>query len=104
MYHLKNKTLINLTGELNVSTTSTGKEIAMMARHVNRTVRIWTNYDVLDQEFKQHSRLELGPDAWISYDLSALNKTLVSVNFALKSPAVACTASIYRTSSTKLEK
>ncbi|KYB29704.1 hypothetical protein TcasGA2_TC031518 [Tribolium castaneum] len=76
LYHLENRTKFNLTGEMNVRTSSTGRQIAFSATHSNRTVKLYTDYDVLEQQFKQHSRLELSSSAWIEYDLLLLNKTV----------------------------
>lgn len=79
MYHLHNKTGFNVTVESLVRTTLTGKEIALTAIHSNRSVKLCTDYDVLDHQFKQHSKLELGPTVWIAYDLDIQNKTRVTV-------------------------
>jgi hypothetical protein len=76
LYHLKNLTKFDITGEMNVRTSSTGRQIAFSATHSNRTVKLWTDYDVLEQQFKQHSRLELSSSAWIEYDLDLLNRTV----------------------------
>jgi len=48
------------------------------AIHTNRTVRLKTDYDFLDHEFKQKSVLHLDPHVWASYDLTIVNKTTVS--------------------------
>jgi hypothetical protein len=48
------------------------------AIHTNRTVRLKTDYDLLDHEFKQKSVLHLDPHSWASYDLTIVNKTTVS--------------------------
>lgn len=48
------------------------------AIHTNRTVRLKTDYDFLDHEFKQKSVLHLDPQSWASYDLTIVNKTTVS--------------------------
>lgn len=77
MYHLHNKTSFNLTAESVVRTTATGKQVALMAIHSNRTVKLYADYDVFDYQFKQHSELQLGPTVWIAYDLDWLNKTVV---------------------------
>lgn len=79
MYHLHNKTGFNVTAESMVRTTLTGKEIALTAIHSNHSVKLCTDYDVLDHQFKQHSKLELGPTVWIAYDLDIQNKTRVTV-------------------------
>ncbi|RZC38438.1 hypothetical protein BDFB_008454, partial [Asbolus verrucosus] len=62
---------------MNVRTSSSGRQIAFSATHSNRTVKLWTDYDVLEQQFKQHSRLELSSSTWIEYDLDLLNRTVV---------------------------
>ena len=45
---------------------------------MDKTVKLKTDYDFLDHEFKQRSVLHLDPDAWASYDLTIVNKTTVS--------------------------
>lgn len=77
MYNLKNRTKFNVTGEVFVKVTPTGQQIALVAIHSNRTVKFMTDYDVSDQRFKQHSKVELGPTAWLEYRLDLLNKTTV---------------------------
>lgn len=66
-----------MTGEVTVKVTTTGQQISLLAMHRNRTVKFTTDYDVLDQRFKQHSRLELAPTAWLEYDVELVNKTVV---------------------------
>lgn len=61
----------------------TGKEVYLTAKHVNRTVKLHTKYDIFEKEFIQSSRLDLGPTAWISYDLNLKNKTEVIKTFSL---------------------
>lgn len=89
MYNLKNVTKFNVTGEISVRVTETGQQIALTAIHSNRTVKFTTDYDVLDQCFKQASRLELSPTAWLEYKVDLLNQTTVKylpskVNVPLK--------------------
>lgn len=57
----------------------TGQEITLMAIHSNRTVRLTTNYDVLDQQFKQYSKIEMSPTHWLAYEIDLRNNTVVSV-------------------------
>lgn len=77
MYNLKNRTKFNVTGEVSVKVTTTGQQIVLVAIHSNRTVKFMTDYDALEQQFKQHSKLELAPSAWLEYRLDLLNKTTV---------------------------
>ena len=60
-------------------TTSTGQQISLHANHSNRTVKFWAMYDILDQQFKQYSRLELDVNSWIAYNILLLNKTQVKL-------------------------
>ncbi|XP_066998183.2 uncharacterized protein Apoltp [Anabrus simplex] len=89
IFKLHNETFFNLTGELNVKTTMTGQEMLVTVIHSNRVVKLKTDYDFLDHEFKQHSTLSLDPNSWASYDLTIVNKTTnekeeehVQINFA----------------------
>lgn len=77
MYNLRNRTRFNVTGEVSVKVTPTGQQIDLVAIHSNRTVKFMTDYDVTDQHFKQHSKVELAPTAWLEYRLDLLNKTKV---------------------------
>ncbi|KAF5300365.1 hypothetical protein FQR65_LT00986 [Abscondita terminalis] len=75
VFHLHNRTGFNVTGEMALDTTFTGKGIFLTAIHSNSTVKFWSNYDVIGQQFKQHSKIELAPTVWVSYNLSIINKT-----------------------------
>ncbi|KAK5639713.1 hypothetical protein RI129_012205 [Pyrocoelia pectoralis] len=75
VYDLHNRTGFNVTGELALQSTFAGKEISITAIHSNRTVKLWSDYKVLDQQFKQHSKVEFAPTVWVSYDLNIINKT-----------------------------
>lgn len=77
LYHLKNASKFNVTGALDVSTSPTGQKYIGSATHLNRTVKLWMDYDVLSKQYKQHSRLELSPTIWIEYDLDLRNGTVV---------------------------
>ncbi|CAG9816912.1 unnamed protein product [Phaedon cochleariae] len=76
LYHLQNRSRLNVKGELNIRTSRSGQEYFITAIHSNRIVRFWTDYDVIDKEYKQHSRLELSPSNWIEYDLNLFDRTL----------------------------
>jgi hypothetical protein len=52
--------------------------IIISAIHTNRTVRLKTDYNFLDHEFRQKSVLHLDPHSWASYDVTIINKTTVS--------------------------
>lgn len=75
IYHATNRTKFDVVGGLNISVKQSGQDMALMAKHLNRTVKLWTNYHTIDKQFTQHSKLELAPTAWISYDLKIVNKT-----------------------------
>lgn len=77
LFHLFNRSKFDVTGNMNIRTTFTGQELNLTATQSNRTVKLSTCYDVRDQNFKQRSRLELSPTAWISYELNLNNKTIV---------------------------
>ncbi|XP_018566495.1 uncharacterized protein LOC108907336 [Anoplophora glabripennis] len=75
LYHLQNRSKFNVTGELYIRSTWSGQEYILKATHGNRTVKLWNGYDVLDREYRQHSRIELSPSNWIEYDIALINKT-----------------------------
>nr|XP_023014255.1 uncharacterized protein LOC111504020 [Leptinotarsa decemlineata] len=76
LYHPKDQSKFSVNGELNIRTTWSGQEYIITANHANKTIKFLTDYDVLDKEYKQHSRLELSPSHWIEYDLNLFNRTL----------------------------
>lgn len=49
-----------------------------MAHHMNRTMSVMTDYEILDQQFLNSGRLDLATDIWFAYDMNLLNKTYVS--------------------------
>ncbi|CAG2054584.1 unnamed protein product [Timema podura] len=75
LFNLHNITIFNLTGEVLVKTTETGKDITLTGTHTNRTVTLKTNYDFLDHEFRQKSHWELAPHVWATYNVVINNKT-----------------------------
>ncbi|XP_060537065.1 uncharacterized protein LOC132708634 isoform X2 [Cylas formicarius] len=79
LYHLKNQSKFNVTGELDITTFPTGQEFILSATHLNRTVTLWTDYAVQSRKYSQHSRIELSPSVWVEYDLSLVNKTMDDV-------------------------
>ncbi|XP_056647213.1 uncharacterized protein LOC130451874 [Diorhabda sublineata] len=76
LYNLENRSKFNVSGELDVLTKWSGQEYMLTAIHSNRVVKFWTDYDVLNEGYKQHSRIELSPTNWIEYDVKILNKSL----------------------------
>ncbi|XP_063238564.1 uncharacterized protein LOC134540049 isoform X2 [Bacillus rossius redtenbacheri] len=75
VFKLRDKKSFNLTGELDVRSFLTGKNITIKAFHVNKMAKFSTEYEYLDQEYRQKSRCDLAPHVWASYDLKILNKT-----------------------------
>uniref|UniRef100_A0A1Y1LL77 Vitellogenin domain-containing protein n=1 Tax=Photinus pyralis TaxID=7054 RepID=A0A1Y1LL77_PHOPY len=75
VYDLHNRTGFNVTFDVGLQSTFSGKEITITAIHSNHTVKLWSDYEVLDQQFKQHTKIELAPTVWVLYDLNILNKT-----------------------------
>lgn len=57
-----------------------GKEYTVTAIHGSKTVKLMADYNILDQIFKQHSRIELNPIHWLEYDLSIVNRTKVNTH------------------------
>lgn len=67
---------------MDVRTFETGQDITLAASHRNRTVKLWTTYDIRDRKLKHYSRLDLAPTVWLAYDIYLLNQTVVR-NFNL---------------------
>ncbi|CAH0561935.1 unnamed protein product [Brassicogethes aeneus] len=76
LFNLKNASKFNVTGELKISTRTSGQDYFVTVTHLNRTAKFWMDYDVLAREYKQHGRMELSPTIWIDYDLNLLNRTV----------------------------
>lgn len=104
MYNLKNRTKFNVTSEVSIKVTPTGQQIALVAIHRNRTVKFMTAYDVSEQNFKQHSKVELGPTAWFEYRLDLLNKTTVICFGCYKAGVLNKIYSLHRTKLLKRSK
>ena len=79
LYRLDNRTALNVTGESRIKTTHTGQDIHLKAIHLNKTLQLRTEYEVLPGEFDQTSWLSLAEDAWVSYSVNILNKTTEEV-------------------------
>lgn len=80
LYHLKNNTRFNITGELHVRTTATGQAYKIVAIHPNRTVVITSDYDSHDTTVNQKLKLALSSDLWIAYDFKLTNLTTSSMD------------------------
>lgn len=80
LYRLDNKTAFNVVGESRIKTSHTGQDIHLKAIHLNKTVQLKTDYQVLPGEFEQTSWLSLGDDVWASYSINILNKTTEEVD------------------------
>lgn len=78
MYHTRNPAKFDVTGILEVHDVWGGKEYTITAIHGNKTVKLFSDYNIFEQIFKQHSRLELSPNHWLEYELSIVNKTKVT--------------------------
>lgn len=75
IYRLDNSSIFNITGESRIRTTHTGQDIHLKAIHLNKTIQLKTDYQVLPGEFDQNTWLSLAEDAWVSYHINILNKT-----------------------------
>lgn len=75
IYRLDNSSAFNIAGESRIRTTHTGQNIHLKAMHLNKTVQLKTDYQVLPGEFDQNTWLSLAEDAWASYHVNILNKT-----------------------------
>ncbi|EZA49996.1 Apolipophorins [Ooceraea biroi] len=75
IYQLNNRTAFNIAGESKIRTTHTGQNIQLKAMHLNKTIQLSTDYEVLPGEFDQKTWLSLAEDAWVSYHVNILNKT-----------------------------
>ncbi|EGI63145.1 Apolipophorin [Acromyrmex echinatior] len=75
IYRLDNSSAFNIAGESRIRTTHTGQNIHLKAMHLNKTLQLKTDYEVLSGEFDHNTWLSLAEDAWVSYHVNILNKT-----------------------------
>lgn len=75
IYRLDNSSAFNIAGESRIRTTHTGQNIHLKAMHLNKTIQLKTDYEILPGEFDQNTWLSLAEDAWVSYHVNILNKT-----------------------------
>ncbi|XP_024879673.1 uncharacterized protein LOC112459670 [Temnothorax curvispinosus] len=80
VYRLDNSSAFNIAGESRIRTTHTGQNIHLKAMHLNKTIQLKTDYEVLSGEFDQNTWLSLAEDAWVSYHVNILNKTTEDVD------------------------
>lgn len=78
---MQNLSKFDVNCELEVHNVWGGQEYEITAKHGAKTVRLLADYTILDQIFKQHSRLELSPSHWLEYEISIVNKTKVSKSY-----------------------
>lgn len=77
----------NITGELHVRSTSTGRQYKVIAISPNRTVILTSDYDYQDQRREQKSKLQLSEIHWIAYNFKLRNSSQIgneSQNFDIE--------------------
>lgn len=80
IYRLDNSSAFNIAGESRIRTTHTGQNIHFKAMHLNKTIQLKTDYQILSGEFDHNTWLSLAEDAWVSYHVNILNKTTEDVD------------------------
>lgn len=78
VFHLHDPTKFNVTGILDVFTYDIGKNAKLMIIHGNRTWNFDNQYEAVDKELKQGSKVQWAEDVWIQYDIHVTNMTTVS--------------------------
>ncbi|XP_077295548.1 apolipoprotein lipid transfer particle [Arctopsyche grandis] len=91
IYDLNNSTSFNLTGRIDIESWKAGKQIKIMTIHGERTLRFQNNFELLEKELFQSSKLEWASDVWLQYDVFVQNKTIVDdesqeLNFNIRYP------------------
>lgn len=74
---MQNVSKFDVTGVLKVHNVWGGQEYIITATHGDKTIKLFSDYNIFEQIFKQHSRLELSPIHWLEYEISIVNKTKV---------------------------
>lgn len=77
VFHLYNATKFNLTGKVDVYSFATGKNLKLTAIHGQRTLTFANEYEAVDKELKQGSKITWAEDVWINYDIHVTNMTTV---------------------------
>ncbi|CAG9122181.1 unnamed protein product [Plutella xylostella] len=73
--HLYNATKFNVTGKIDVFTFATGKNLKLTAMHGERTLTFENEYESVDKELKQGSKVKWAEDVWINYNIHVTNMT-----------------------------
>lgn len=79
IYRLDNSSSFNVSGESRIHTTHDGQDVYLKAVHFNRTVQLQADYKILPGEFDQNTWLSLADDAWASYHINILNKSVENI-------------------------
>ncbi|XP_043484877.1 apolipophorins [Leptopilina heterotoma] len=79
IYRLDNSSSFNVSGESRIHTTHDGQDVYLKAVHFNRTVQLRADYKILPGEFDQNTWLSLADDAWASYHINILNKSVENI-------------------------
>ncbi|KAF7992093.1 hypothetical protein HCN44_001418 [Aphidius gifuensis] len=80
IYKLDNHTAFDIAGESKIRTTHEGQDIYLTAIHLNRTVKLNTDYKILPGEFDNNFWISLADDAWASYKINIVNKTTEDID------------------------
>lgn len=75
VFDLRNSKLFNITGELHIRATATGRDYKVVAIHPNRTVILTSNYDIQERVTQTNSRLQLAENVWIAYNVVIEDQT-----------------------------
>ncbi|KAM3962221.1 LOW QUALITY PROTEIN: apolipoprotein lipid transfer particle [Aphomia sociella] len=75
LFHLKNATMLNVTCILDVFTYDVGKNMKLTAMHGNRTWTFANEYESVDKELKQGSKVKWAEDVWLNYNIHITNMT-----------------------------
>ncbi|XP_026316021.1 uncharacterized protein LOC113227343 [Hyposmocoma kahamanoa] len=75
VFHLYDATKFNVTGKLDVYTYNIGKNLKLTAIHGNRTWTFDNNYETVDHELKQGSKVTWAEDVWLKYNIHVTNLT-----------------------------
>ncbi|XP_052751003.1 uncharacterized protein LOC113509342 [Galleria mellonella] len=75
IFHLKNATKLNVTCKLDVYTYNIGKNLKLTAMHGNRTWTFENEYESVDKELKQGSKVKWADNVWLNYNIHITNMT-----------------------------
>lgn len=75
IFDLEKEKRFNLTGEFIMKIEGDKQDYLLVAIHPNRTIKVTSQYDFVDDKTLQSSKIELAKNIWLSYYIEVANNT-----------------------------